>query len=321
MSIKGKRVSQEEIIEKCRELNLEYIKYIFEKHDTVIYYICKKHPTVGVQAITWSHLKNASFGCRVCSGKYRNIQEFILGNPQINPNVHILGEYTKYDDSIDCECNDCGYLWTTTPASLRTGSGCPECGKKKAGLARRASPEAFAAKVYAQNPNIEIIIPYTRLHDPITCRCRIDGTIFTVSKASNLLYENVQCPYCTTSKAEQELMNILAKHKINYKFHYRFDDCKLINKLEFDFAVFDKDHNIEYLIEYDGEQHYTPIDFAGKGDVWALNQLHITQERDRAKTNYCYQNNFPLIRIPYWERKNMESFLLSQIDLLHSIAI
>lgn len=321
MSKKGKRVSEEEIVAKCQELNLEYVKYVFEKHDTVIYYICNKHPTIGVQTITWSHLKNARFGCRVCSGKYKNIEEFLLGNPQINRSVHILGEYIKYDEPIDCECNDCGHLWATTPASLRTGSGCPECGKIRSGLARRVSPEIFASKVYEQNPNIAIITPYTKLHNPITCQCKIDGTIFTVSSAANLLYENVQCPYCTTSKAEREIINILKKHSFNYEFHYRFDDCKYINKLEFDFAIFDERDNMICLVEYDGEQHFKPIDFAGKGELWALNQLRVTQERDRIKTNYCYKNNIPLVRIPYWERKNMEHFLLSKINLLCTVIV
>lgn len=317
----GRRVSQEEIICKCNKLNLTLIDVILGEHDTIIHYICNKHPTIGVQSITWGHLKGARFGCRVCCGKYKNTQEFILGNPQINPNVHILGEYIKYDDPIYCECNDCGYLWYTTPASLRTGSGCPECGKRKRGLSCRKSPDEFAAKVYAQNPNIEIVTPYTRLHDPITCRCKIDGTIFVVSQAANLLYENVQCPYCTTSKAEQEVINILKKHNLDYEFHYRFDDCKYIYKLEFDFILFDNNHDILCAIEYDGEQHFMPIDFAGKGEEWALQQLYITQERDKAKTRYCYEKHIPLIRIPYWERKNMEYFILSQIGSLYQIAV
>lgn len=317
----GRRVSKEQIDHKCDELNLTIVDVILGEHDTVVRYICNKHPTVGVQSITWGHLKNARFGCRICAGKCKTTEEFILGNPKINPNVHILSEYTKYDEPLDCQCNDCGFLWSTTPASLRQGCGCPECGKIKRGLACRKSPEEFAAKVYAQNPNIEIITPYTRLHDPITCRCKIDGTIFVVTQAANLLHENVQCPYCTTSKSEQIIINILNKHGFDYEFHYRFDDCRYILTLEFDFVLFDDDGDILCAIEYDGEQHFMPIDFAGKGEIWALQHLHITQERDKAKTNYCYEKHIPLIRIPYWERKNMECFILSKINLLNKIAV
>lgn len=319
--MKGKRASRNEIIERCKLLNLEYVDHELNEHDTIVNYICKKHPTIGVQRITWSHLKNAKFGCRICCGKYKNMQEFILGNPQINKNVHILGEYTKYDLPVMCECNDCGHLWSTTPASLRTGSGCPKCGKIKSAMARRTSPNEFESRVYDNNPNIELITEYTRLNDPVTCMCKIDGTIFVVSSARNLLYENVQCPFCSTSKCEQEIIRILDKHLFSYQFHYRFNDCRHINTLEFDFAIFDEHGVIQCVVEYDGEQHFKPIDFAGKGELWALNQLHITQKRDQIKTRYCYKNNIPLVRIPYWERKNMECFLLSKINSLHSIAI
>ena len=310
------RPSINDIQNICLKLNLTYIDFYYETHDTVIKYICNKHPTIGVQFITWSHLKNARFACRVCCGKYKSTQEFILGNPQINKNVHILGEYSYYDVPILCECNDCGYKWKTTPASLRTGSGCPECGKIKSALSRRTSHEDFIKRVYSNNPNIEVISTYSRLNDPITCMCKIDGTIFTVSSARNLLYENVQCPFCSTSKSEQELMKILNECNYNYEFHYKFDDCKYIHVLEFDFAIFKEDRELLCLIEYDGEQHYIPIDFAGRGREWAEKQLQIIKTRDNIKTQYCYLNNIPLIRIPYWERNHMKEFLLKQINSL-----
>ena len=207
--MKGIRPCVDEIKAVCNKLSLVYVDSYNDKHDTIIKYICKKHPTIGIQTITWSHLKHAKFGCRICCGKYQSIQEFILGNPQINPNVHINGEYIAYDQPLECECNDCGHKWFTTPASLRTGSGCPVCGKLKAALSRRLSHEEFVKRVYNNNPNIEVISPYLGFSASVTCKCKIDGTIFTVSSARNLLYENIQCPYCSTSKSEQTLINIL----------------------------------------------------------------------------------------------------------------
>lgn len=310
---------------KCKELDLTYVGHYKEldnsKHTRYyVQFICNKHPSVGVQINEWSHFLTAKHACRVCSGKYKNIYEFILGNPQINSNVHILSGYNGFDKPLDCECYICKNRWVTTPHSLKNGSGCPECGKVKAALSRMTPHEDFINKVYQNNPNIKIISRYCGLKNPVTCMCKIDGTVFDVSKASNLLYENVQCPYCSTSKSEQMIMNILNHNQYNYKFHYRFDDCKYIHTLEFDFAIFEYG-NLLCLIEYDGEQHFKPIDFSGKGDLWALDQLRITQRRDQIKTNYCFQNNIPLIRIPYWERNNMEDFILSKINEIRSIAI
>ena len=275
--MKGRKPSIDEIKDVCTKLSLIYIDSYNDSHDTVIQYICEKHPTVGIQISTWSHLKNATFGCRICCGKYRSAQEFILGNPQINPNVHILGTYTGYNKPISYECNDCGNKWDTAPASLRTGSGCPVCERIKCAISRRMPEEEFIRRVYNNNPDIEVVSAYLGFSNPITCRCKIDGTVFTVSSARNLLYENVQCPLCSTSKAEKELFNILKECGYNYIFHYKFDDCRYVHTLEFDFAILDDNNKLLYLIEYDGEQHYKPIDFAGKGPEWAKNQLEIVQ--------------------------------------------
>jgi hypothetical protein len=310
---------------KCDELGLIYVNHYVEKdsknkHRYYVQFVCNKHPTVGVQINEWSHLVRSKYACRICSGKYKNISEFILGNTQINSNVNILSEYSGFNNSLQCECNICKHIWKTTPHSLKNGSGCPECGRRKAGLSKRMSHDEYVIKVYNNNPHIEVISQYLTLKDPVTCQCKIDGTVFVVSSADNLLYENVQCPYCSTSKSEQLIIDILNKYNYDYEFHYRFDDCKHIHTLEFDFAIF-HNNNLLCLVEYDGEQHFKPIDFAGKGELWALQQLHITQRRDQIKTDYCLKNNIPLIRIPYWERQNLEHYLLSQLDNVCNIAV
>ena len=82
---------------------------------------------------------------------------------------------------------------------------------------------------------------------------------------------------------------------LNIKFlpQYSFDDCKHIYVLHFDFAIF-KDDKIIGLIEYDGRQHFEPIEFFGgeKG-------FEQTKKRDEIKNAYCKINNIPLLRLPY----------------------
>lgn len=34
---------------------------------------------------------------------------------------------------------------------------------------------------------------------------------------------------------------------------------------------------------------------------------------DKIKTDYCNNNNIPLIRIPYWERPNIERYLKNKL--------
>ena len=51
-------------------------------------------------------------------------------------------------------------------------------------------------------------------------------------------------------------------------------------------------------------------------DEEAIEQMKNTQQRDQIKTQYCKDNNIPLIRIPYWEKDNMEQFLLQKFKEL-----
>ena len=40
--------------------------------------------------------------------------------------------------------------------------------------------------------------------------------------------------------------------------------------------------------------------------------LLLRKERDRIKDEYCKKEGMALIRIPYWEKDNMESFLCNK---------
>lgn len=79
--------------------------------------------------------------------------------------------------------------------------------------------------------------------------------------------------------------------------------------MPFDFYL--PDYNI--LIEYDGEEHFRPVNFGGISDDEALEHLKITQYHDKIKTNYCQENGIPLIRIPFWEKKNIQNILLKEL--------
>ena len=81
------------------------------------------------------------------------------------------------------------------------------------------------------------------------------------------------------------------------------------------FDAFDTINNIAF--EYNGEQHYYPIDFAGKGIEWSNYTFNQTVERDNSKIKYCNANNIPLIIIPYWEKDNMKNIIISKLKELN----
>ncbi|WP_143767967.1 MULTISPECIES: hypothetical protein [Paenibacillus] len=89
---------------------------------------------------------------------------------------------------------------------------------------------------------------------------------------------------------------------------------RAIDRLRFDFSIRILDRTI--LIEYDGEQHFHPVDFAGKGELWALEQFHETQRRDRIKDDYCRANGIDLIRIRYDQFDEIETILERRLSAL-----
>ena len=114
-------------------------------------------------------------------------------------------------------------------------------------------------------------------------------------KTPNEALDNYYKKYITGNfsnyKDENNIMTILYKNHFIWTKHFSFEECKDITSLPFDVAVFNDEFDLHYLIEYDGEQH-----FHQKGNQWSQKEQH---KHDLIKNKYCFDNNIPLIRIPY----------------------
>ena len=98
------------------------------------------------------------------------------------------------------------------------------------------------------------------------------------------------------SKGERKIEDILKQNKISFQREVSFNDLHGLgnNLLRFDFAIFKQDQLI-CLIEYDGEQHFKKISLFDKDEDSFL----IRRAHDLIKNKYCFDNDIPLIRIPY----------------------
>ena len=73
------------------------------------------------------------------------------------------------------------------------------------------------------------------------------------------------------SKAEIKIEEILERAGLNFKMEYIFPDLRSSNgrPLRFDFVIFDDDGNIDFIIEYQGKQHYEASQkFGGKKGLY-----------------------------------------------------
>ena len=106
------------------------------------------------------------------------------------------------------------------------------------------------------------------------------------------------------SRGEINIEEILTEAGLNFKMEYIFPDLKSENgrPLRFDFVVFDDDNNIDFIIEYQGRQHYEASSkFGGKRG------LYQQQHNDNKKRRFCALHGFTLIEIPYTE-ENLISY-------------
>lgn len=125
------------------------------------------------------------------------------------------------------------------------------------------------------------------------CKCGVCNDEFIALPAKINNGHITSCGCALQSSGERYVLSILDEMNIQHQEQFIFTDCKYRHNLRFDFAVFNDD-KLLYLIEYDGEQHFRPVDFWG-GETG----FEQTKTRDKIKNRYCHLHHIPLLRIPY----------------------
>ena len=106
------------------------------------------------------------------------------------------------------------------------------------------------------------------------------------------------------SRGEIKIEEILEQAGLHFTMEQSFEGLVSSNGrlLRFDFCVFDDDGNIDFLIEYQGKQHYEASSkFGGKRG------LYQQQYNDNQKRRFCALHDFRLIEIPYTD-ENLISY-------------
>lgn len=132
-------------------------------------------------------------------------------------------------------------------------------------------------------------------HKCYTWLCQCDCGNLKYIRGSSLKNGNTKsCGLCShDSFGIIKIKDILKENNIDFIQEKTFEDFyyepskKLV---KFDLYV-----NNQYIIEFDGKQHFT-YDSSG----WNNKENFVkTRERDQLRNEYCKRNNIPLIRIPY----------------------
>lgn len=140
------------------------------------------------------------------------------------------------------------------------------------------------------------------------CECPLCGNSFVALPAKIMSNHTTSCGCSLMSSPERIIKSILDEYGVSYERQKRFADCKSKYTLPFDFALYDDKNEIMCLIEYDGAQHFRPVDFMG-GDAG----FQSTVERDAIKDRYCKEQNIPLYRFNYKQSTSEIKQILSSI--------
>lgn len=203
-----------------------------------------------------------------------------------------------------CQC-DCGNITYVPSDKLKSGH-TTSCGcKTKSNIQGQKFDHLTAIEPTNQTGTDESIIWRCR------CDCGNQVDIFksVIQLKTNL---NLSCGCSQKYKGEVIIAQLLTKANITYEQQKSFKDCRFPDsnrKAVFDFYV-----NNSYIIEYDGEQH-----FSYKNRGWnTQDKFKETQKRDNFKNNWCKEHNIPLIRIPYTHLDNIkiEDLLLTSNYIL-----
>lgn len=222
-------------------------------------------------------------------------------------------EYINTRLSIDFECN-CGETFNTSFHEFKSGfkRQCNFCGNN---LTRTTDFVKLFEDTYTAN-NCTLISfqeenghVHSRSIVKLKCSC---GEIFETQRYYFTNLGKNRCEKCSNAitKGEEEIRKFLRKNEFVFKWQYYINECRGKRKpLPFDFAILNTNGSLAYLVEYDGKQHFEPVNFGGCSDETALEEHKKLVENDSIKNTYCKTNNIPLIRIPYWDFDNIEEIL------------
>lgn len=284
----------------------EYIG--MSRHDKKIWvqFICPNHRRYGVQEMPYNNMQRVVVGCQHCIGR-NDDEEIILDEMyDANPDIEVLEPIKGRRGRIKIRCKKHDNISNSSPYEIIHGKGCIYCGFEKLSETNKTPKDIFIEQLKTAYNNIELESGYNGKTNYASFHCKICD-----AKWTGIAYyvENRGCPRCNGFSTEAMVGKYLQQYKINYIPQKSFSDCRDQRPLPFDFYL--PDYNI--LIEYDGEEHFRPVNFGGISDDEALEHLKITQYHDKIKTNYCQENGIPLIRIPFWEKKNIQNILLKEL--------
>lgn len=271
--------------------------------------LCEKHNVKYYKC--WNVIKNGQY-CNECGmEKYKEHRKHDIEHIKIVADnkygiTIVSDEYVNNITPLKFTCHkheSMGVQERSWANIISATHSCVYCAKESRVDFFSISNEEYTNMASNSNNKVELAGEYTGCKNHILVRCKKCGELIQI-RADHIL-SGVGCSKCYNSNGEVKIKEVLGKYGIKYISQYKFGDC-IRNKRDMAFDFYIPNNNT--AIEFDGIQHFEPVDLFGGEKQFA------TQKRnDSFKTQYCKDNNINLIRIPYWEFDSIEEILNKEL--------
>lgn len=249
-------------------------------------------------------------------GRSKDLSKQIYENCKAIKRVEPIKIVSSRDAIWLCQCN-CGNYFITPSSNFRNDKS-PSCGclqKKSASENLSKYQKSIAGKPKQNYIGYKsgklTVISFSHIdknrHSIWNCQCECGNTVQIASP--ELSKKDIKsCGCLKQSYGSFAIEQVLLRNNILFEKEKTFETCRFPNTnalAKFDFYV-----NNQYLIEFDGKQHFEFV-----GGYYTLEDFHALQKRDQYKNEWCKNNNVPLIRIPYFDEEKISLEYLKERGL------
>ena len=301
----GKLSNTKEFIKKAEKIHgnkYDYSLVDYSGNTLNIKIIC---PTHGLfEQSPNVHISQKS-GCQKCGGEKvskalkHSKEEFIKKAMKIHGNAYdySITEYNGHKMKIiNVICPKHG-IFNVHVESFLSGAMCNSCKQESKQLKFISEATTIHNGVFDYSK-----VYYVSKKKKVEVVCQKHGSFFITPDKH--LGRKDGCPSCRRSHGEVIIEGVLTSFNYIFIPQKRFSDCvnpETKYQLPFDFYL--PSHNT--CIEYDGDQHFRPLDrFGGQ------KALDAVKKRDKIKTDYCLNKGIHLFRINYKQNVQKEITLL-----------
>lgn len=289
--VKTKEIFYEELCKRFPNNSIEIIKYT--KASGPIEYKCLFCGIIYKKSRA-NHLYENKTLCQKCySGRTSKMRENFLQELE-KSNFDLLDNPNKaISEKFHIQCKNCGreYDYKLQKRDNQKIS-CRFCGAN----GYTVDKIEFERRMKEKNIQDFEIIQYKNMTNRVVVKHSC-SYIFSILPANFLLHPC--CPKCSPKRSKGEIFisNYLENKGIKFISQFRFQEG---SKLSYDFYL--PEHNL--LIEYQGQQHYEPVEHFGGEE-----KFRIQQERDKKKRKMAQEKNIELLEISYLDYDKIQNIL------------